>query len=265
MVRFSRVAPPQPVRSLPLIIGHRGASALETENTRRRVRARPRRRRRRRRAGRDDVRHRRGGRVPRRRSGAAGAASRAHRRHAVGGAARGDAAAGARIPTLEEAFEACGPELLVNVELKVPSRAPSAFAPLVDRVAAIVERAGAGARVLVSSFNPWRCGCGCGARRPSPAGLLFEREAPLPLRRAWAAPLLRPFALHPEIVLVHGRSACRALAAPRLHGQRLDRRRRGGARGLPRHGRRRRHHQRSRAGPRAGCDRRAGCATGQAV
>ena len=34
-----------------------------------------------------------------------------------------------------------------------------------------------------------------------PAGLLFEREAPLPLRRAWAAPVLRPFALHPEIVL----------------------------------------------------------------
>ena len=34
-----------------------------------------------------------------------------------------------------------------------------------------------------------------------PAGLLFEREASLPLRRAWAAPILRPFALHPEMVL----------------------------------------------------------------
>ena len=34
-----------------------------------------------------------------------------------------------------------------------------------------------------------------------PAGLLFEREASLPLRRAWAAPLLRPSPLHPEMVL----------------------------------------------------------------
>jgi len=34
-----------------------------------------------------------------------------------------------------------------------------------------------------------------------PAGLLFERDSALPLRRAWAAPLLRPFALHPEMVL----------------------------------------------------------------
>ena len=34
-----------------------------------------------------------------------------------------------------------------------------------------------------------------------PAGLLFEREAMLPVRRAWAAPFLRPFALHPELVL----------------------------------------------------------------
>ena len=108
---------------------------------------------------------------------------------------------GAKIPTLEEVFEACGPELLVNVELKVPSRGPVVLAPLVDRVAAIVERAGAAGRVLVSSFHPWAVRLWMRRLPVVPAGLQFEREAPLPLRRAWAAPVLRPFALHPEMVL----------------------------------------------------------------
>lgn len=114
---------------------------------------------------------------------------------------------GAAIPTLEEALEACGPTMLVNVELKASGflgNAPGRpLAALVDRVAAVVEKTGTASRVLVSSFHPravrlWQ------RRAPHvPAGLLFEREAPLPMRRAWAAPLLRPFALHPEMVLCH--------------------------------------------------------------
>jgi glycerophosphoryl diester phosphodiesterase len=108
---------------------------------------------------------------------------------------------GATIPTLAEVFEACGPDLLVNVELKVPSRGPAAIAPLVDGVAAVVERAGAEGRVLASSFHPWAVRSWMRRMPIVPAGLLFEREAPLPLRRAWSAPLLRPFALHPEMVL----------------------------------------------------------------
>jgi glycerophosphoryl diester phosphodiesterase len=108
---------------------------------------------------------------------------------------------GAKIPTLEEVFEVCGPDMRVNVELKVPNRGPAVLAPLVDGVAAIVDRVGAAGRVLVSSFHPWAVRLWI-KRMPSvPAGLLFEREASLPLRRAWAAPLLRPFALHPELVL----------------------------------------------------------------
>jgi glycerophosphoryl diester phosphodiesterase len=110
-------------------------------------------------------------------------------------------ASGAAIPTLDEVFEACGPDMLVNVELKVPDRASVALAPLVDGVAAIVARAGAGARVLVSSFNPWAVRLWMRRAPAIPAGLLFENDSPLPLRRAWAAPLLRPFALHPELVL----------------------------------------------------------------
>jgi glycerophosphoryl diester phosphodiesterase len=108
---------------------------------------------------------------------------------------------GLRIPTLEEAIEACGPTLLVNVELKGGGLSGRGLAALVAGVDAVVRRAGAAGRVLVSSFSPlavylWR------RRTPAvQAALLFERGAPLPLRRAWAAPLLRPLALHPEAVL----------------------------------------------------------------
>jgi glycerophosphoryl diester phosphodiesterase len=109
---------------------------------------------------------------------------------------------GARIPTLDEAFEACGPSMLVNVELKAAADMRLAsIAALADGVARAVARAGVAARVLVSSFSPfavraWR------RRAPDvPAALLFERDLPLPLRRAWAARLLRPAALNPELVL----------------------------------------------------------------
>jgi glycerophosphoryl diester phosphodiesterase len=110
---------------------------------------------------------------------------------------------GAAIPTLDEVFEACGPDMLVNVELKIPSAGRAPLAPLVDGVASIIARAGAGvgARVLVSSFNPWAVRLWMRRAPEIPAGLLFERESPLPLRRAWAASLLRPFSLHPELAL----------------------------------------------------------------
>jgi len=108
---------------------------------------------------------------------------------------------GTTIPTLDEALEACGPDLLVNVELKAAKIGPSALGALVDAVARVVERTSAGARVLVSSFNPWAVRSWMRRAPAVRAALLFERDAPLPLRRAWLAPLLRPFALHPELVL----------------------------------------------------------------
>src|SRR4029079_3209234 len=86
---------------------------------------------------------------------------------------------GAKIPTLEEVFEACGPDMLVNVELKVPNRGPAVLAPLVDGVAAIVERAGAGGRVLVSSFNPFAVRLWMRRSPAVPAGLLFEHQSPM--------------------------------------------------------------------------------------
>jgi glycerophosphoryl diester phosphodiesterase len=110
-------------------------------------------------------------------------------------------AGGARIPTLEEAFEACGPELLVNVELKAAGVSAPRLAALADRVADVVARTGTGPRVLVSSFNPFAVRLWMRRAPAIPAALLFERAAPFPLRRAWAASWLRPSALNPELVL----------------------------------------------------------------
>jgi len=108
---------------------------------------------------------------------------------------------GGQIPTLDEVFEACGPDMLVNVELKIPDRSRAPLAPLVDAVAASIERARAAPRVLVSSFHPWAVRAWMRRMPGVPAGLLFERDAPLPLRRAWAAAWLRPHALNPEFAL----------------------------------------------------------------
>jgi glycerophosphoryl diester phosphodiesterase len=100
---------------------------------------------------------------------------------------------GARIPTLAEALEACGPAMLVNVELKSEGLRDRGLAALVAGVAAAVDRADAVKRVLVSSFSPvavWHSR----RRRPDiPVALLFERR-----RTAWCLPVLRPSAVHPD-------------------------------------------------------------------
>jgi glycerophosphoryl diester phosphodiesterase len=108
---------------------------------------------------------------------------------------------GARIPTLEQAVEACGPDLLINVELKANGFAVAAFSALVERTAAIVEQMRIGERVLVSSFNPIAVWLWMRRAPAVRAALLFEAGSPRPLRRAWGAPLLRPFALHPDFAL----------------------------------------------------------------
>ena len=109
---------------------------------------------------------------------------------------------GAALPTLDEALEACGPRLLVNVELKTTTGLLGGpIAALADRVAAIVRGAAAGDRVLVSSFHPLAVRAWMRRAPDVPAALLFEGGSGLPLRRAWASVWLRPFALHPEWTL----------------------------------------------------------------
>jgi len=119
---------------------------------------------------------------------------------------------GATIPTLEEVLDACGPRLLVNVELKAPAGVTEeALAALVGRVAALLEAAGAGERTLVSSFDVravtlWQ------KRAPRVrSALLFEKDGAGRLRRFFTLLGLRPFAAHPE------RALCTAAAVRGWH------------------------------------------------
>jgi glycerophosphoryl diester phosphodiesterase len=105
--------------------------------------------------------------------------------------------AGGRIPTLEEAYEAVGPELLVNVELKMDG-VGAPLQALVDAVVAVVARLDAGERTLVSSFNPWAVRRWMRRAPRVRAGYLFEGRSPL---HAFTAAWLRPYALNPELEL----------------------------------------------------------------
>ena len=87
------------------------------------------------------------------------------------------------------------------------------------------------------------CACGCAASPAVPAALLFERAEAAAAARAWAAPgCARARSTRSSSLCTPER--VRALARARLRRQRLDRRRRGRRARLPRHGRRRRHHER---------------------
>jgi glycerophosphoryl diester phosphodiesterase len=118
-----------------------------------------------------------------------------------------DLGGGEHMPLLDDVLAELGP-LLVNIELKT---APTWPERLVDdglsaQVAALVARHDAAARVLVSSFDPLLLGR---FRLCAPAlatGLLFAHDQARPNREAWAAPLLRPTALHPEGMLVDARA-----------------------------------------------------------
>jgi glycerophosphoryl diester phosphodiesterase len=114
-----------------------------------------------------------------------------------------DLGGGERIPLLDQVLEETRP-LLINVELKSAPRWPARLVDdgLAHEVAAILARHRAEERALVSSFDPLLLGR---FRRAAPTvaiGLLFSSEQSRPLKRAWAAPVLQPLALHPEAALV---------------------------------------------------------------
>jgi glycerophosphoryl diester phosphodiesterase len=121
-------------------------------------------------------------------------------------------AGGLRIPTLDEVIDVLGPRPLINVELKTPIArgAPDrSGVRLAEGVARVLARHGNDARILVSSFNPVCLGR---FRTISPlarTGLLFHADQPRPLREAWAAPALRPTALHPDRALCHPAAVAR--------------------------------------------------------
>jgi glycerophosphoryl diester phosphodiesterase len=109
---------------------------------------------------------------------------------------------GERIPRLEDALAAIGSELLINVELKTASGWAQRVRDdgLARAVAALLARSDA--RVLVSSFDPLLLARFRAAAPTVPTGLLFSANQSVPLRRGWAAWLVRPTALHPQAQLV---------------------------------------------------------------
>jgi glycerophosphoryl diester phosphodiesterase len=105
---------------------------------------------------------------------------------------------GERIARLEEVLAEMDP-LVVNVEVKPPGW--RRMREVVRRLAACVERSGSGERVIVSSFDVAALAMVRGMTGMR-CGLLFHARQRRPLREAWAAPVLRPFAVHPDRVLV---------------------------------------------------------------
>ena len=112
------------------------------------------------------------------------------------GARKAPRFAGTRVPLLAEVLAST--QVLLNLELKC-ERADDRG--LTAEVVRLVAAASAGERVLLSSFNPL---CLLRARALSPRlarALLFEEDAPAPLRHAWTAPALGLEALHPQASL----------------------------------------------------------------
>jgi glycerophosphoryl diester phosphodiesterase len=126
-----------------------------------------------------------------------------------------DLGGGERIPTLEEVLATLGPHMLVNIELKAPDRKGLQYLSslrdegLAHAVAGLVARHGATSRALVSSFDPFLLGRFRRAAPAVPIGLLFTVESMLPLRHAWATPLLQPAAVHPDARMVEARAVRR--------------------------------------------------------
>ncbi len=103
-----------------------------------------------------------------------------------------------RIPLLREVLEAL-PGAIVNVELK--GRGGRRDRGLATAVARLVGDAGAGARVIVSSFDFALVQAFRAAAPRVATGLLFERAWHRTLRVPLAAAWLRPSALHPDVGL----------------------------------------------------------------
>ena len=99
---------------------------------------------------------------------------------------------GTSIPLLDEAFEACGPSLLVNVELKSAGIFDRTISHLVAGVRQSIRRCQVEKRVIVSSFDPRAVGLWKRAHPEIPSALLFESGSPAALVKAMTLPFLRP-------------------------------------------------------------------------
>jgi glycerophosphoryl diester phosphodiesterase len=110
--------------------------------------------------------------------------------------------AGEHIPTLDEVLQAVGHRILLNIELKSLSLQDDG---LESTVIPLVRRHGLSHRVLFSSFNPFSLRRAKKLAADIAVWLLYSPNLPLPLRRAWLAPLFQHEARHPEHTMVDAR------------------------------------------------------------
>lgn len=106
---------------------------------------------------------------------------------------------GERVPELARVLDAFKKSGIVNIELKSTTLTTDGLESV---VATTIERTKAAECVLISSFNPfalWRMR----ALNPRlPRGLLYAEDLPVYLRRAWLRPFASPQALHPKHTMV---------------------------------------------------------------
>lgn len=108
-----------------------------------------------------------------------------------------------RISTLDEVLDAL-PETLINIELKARAGRGAAIA---DATIACIDRHRAAGRVLVSSFEPVALARVRLRSRGLATGYLFHRKQARALRRGWPAIGLRTAAVHPDHVLLTSETA----------------------------------------------------------
>jgi glycerophosphoryl diester phosphodiesterase len=125
-----------------------------------------------------------------------------------------------RIPTLQEVVDTVGHRLLLNIELKTASLMDSNLARAVVR---LIEENGVQDRVIVSSFNHLALRKVRQLNQRIPIGLLYSPDMPLPVRRTWLRPLLRPEALHPYYEMIDAEVVRRAKErGTRIHTWTVD-------------------------------------------
>jgi len=105
-----------------------------------------------------------------------------------------------RVPTLDEAFEALGRELIINVELKTTAwRADGLELAVLN----VIRRHNAANRVIVSSFNPFALRRFRALAPHIPIGYLYAPDEPIYLRYGWFMIGVPHEARHPHHSLVN--------------------------------------------------------------
>lgn len=106
---------------------------------------------------------------------------------------------GETIPTLDEAFEEIGPDLVVNIELKAMALRSDGIELAVLNV---IRRHNAAERVIVSSFNPFALRRFRALAPHIPIGYLYAADQPFYLRYGWFMFGYPHEARHPQHTLI---------------------------------------------------------------